>query len=98
MWNLKFSLFDFKTSGFLISCKVTSYEGEEDINLLPIEGFVACGRQRAVIFLQRPSKFAMVRGTWSGEGYAFSLGRIFSSLSVLPSIAPDLFHEAFLGQ
>lgn len=62
MWNLKFSLFDFKTSGFLISCKVTSYEGEEDINLLPIEGFVACGRQRAVIFLQRPSKFAMVRG------------------------------------
>lgn len=86
MWNLKFSLFDFKTSGFLISRKVTTYEGEE-INLFPTEGFVAYGRQRAED-----------QGTWSGGGYAFSLGRIFSSLSVLPSIAPDLFHEAFLGQ
>lgn len=81
MWDLKFSLFDFKTSGFLISRKVTTYEGEE-INLFPAEGFVAHGRQGAVIFLQRPADLPRPedQGTWSGGGYAFSLGRIFSSL------------------
>lgn len=34
----------------------------DDRNLFPIEGFVAYRTQRPVIFLQRPSKFAMLRG------------------------------------